>query len=339
MKEEQIDFVIPWVDGNDPEWIMRRNKVLVLKSSDSLNHRYLDWGLLRYWFRGVQKFTPWVHKIWFICDQKPPIWLNRSHPKIEIVYHSDYIPAKYLPVFSSHPIELNLHRIKGLSDKFVYFNDDTFILSPLNSDFFFKNGYPRDHAIINPITATELARNGRGSHISPVYLNDIEYMNADYDFHSCVKAHPLKWFHPCYGKNNFRNLLLLPWPRFIGFIETHLPNAFLKSSFEKAWKNDYDILDATSGHPLRDDRDVNQWLIRHQQLADGNFIPRKPLMHCCFSAHEDDERMHMMIRRQLQPLICINDFKPLPESSFKKLRNKIQEDFDTILAEKSDFEV
>ena len=69
-------------------------------------------------------------------------WLNTENPKLTVVNHKDYIPEEYLPTFSSHPIELNLHRIKGLSEQFVYFNDDTFIINAMQPEDFFKKGLP-----------------------------------------------------------------------------------------------------------------------------------------------------------------------------------------------------
>ena len=69
-----------------------------------------------------------------------PSWLNVANEKIVVVKHEDFIPKEYLPTFNSHTIELNLHRIKGLSEYFIYFNDDTFILDKLQEKDFFKNG-------------------------------------------------------------------------------------------------------------------------------------------------------------------------------------------------------
>lgn len=95
--------------------------------------------ILQYWFRGVEKFAPWVNRIYFVTWGHIPSWLNLSHPKLKVVRHEEFIPTDYLPTFSSHPIELNLHRIKGLSERFVYFNDDTFLIRPvLQEDFFQK---------------------------------------------------------------------------------------------------------------------------------------------------------------------------------------------------------
>ena len=66
-----------------------------------------------------------------------PDWLNLDCPKLRFIKHEDYIPKKYLPTFNSHTIELNFNRIKELSERFVYFNDDMFIIDYMEkSDFF-----------------------------------------------------------------------------------------------------------------------------------------------------------------------------------------------------------
>ena len=142
---EPIDFVIIWVDGNDKEWRAEKDKYDDKPVSTSNSEvRFRDWDNLQYWFRGVEKFAPWVRKIHFVTWGHLPKWLDTSNPKLNIVNHKDYIPEKYLPTFSSHTIELNLHRIEGLADKFVYFNDDMFITAPTKAEDFFKNGKPCD---------------------------------------------------------------------------------------------------------------------------------------------------------------------------------------------------
>lgn len=45
-----------------------------------------------------------------------------------------------LPTFNSHAIEACLHRIPGLSDHYLYFNDDIFLARPLRPEHFFTAG-------------------------------------------------------------------------------------------------------------------------------------------------------------------------------------------------------
>ena len=144
----KIDFVITWVDGNDPCWIAEKQKwersagFLHEDDANSDCGYRPDYDMLRYWFRAVELFAPWVNKVFFVtCGQKPE-WLNETCPKLKLVNHEDYIPSEYLPTFNSGVIELNYHRINDLSEYFVLFNDDMFLLQPLDEDYFFKSGKP-----------------------------------------------------------------------------------------------------------------------------------------------------------------------------------------------------
>ena len=121
----KIDFVVTWVDGNDVAWQAEKIRYSP-KKTDSGNeeNRFRDWGLMKYWFRGIEKFAPWVNHVYFITWGHVPEWLNLEHEKLSIIKHSDYIPDEYLPTFNSNVIELNLHRIPQLSEHFVLFNDD-----------------------------------------------------------------------------------------------------------------------------------------------------------------------------------------------------------------------
>ncbi len=332
-----IDFVIAWVDGSDPDWQRRKAACLGQPLSDDRAQRYRDWDLLRYWFRGVETFAPWVRKVWFVCDQQPPAWLNAAHPKLEVVRHEEYLPAEYRPAFSSHPIELNMHRVPGLAERFVFFNDDMYLLKPMAEADFFRNGLPRDAALLNPVPTTDLRGRGKDATVFTIPLNDVEYVNRDYDFRACVKAHPWKWLNPRYGKSLLRNLTLMAWPRFVGFDEPHMPQAFLKSSFEAAWQQDFDALDATSRHPIRHDWDVNQWLIRQRQLAEGRFMPRSPKVGRVFDLDVDAAGAVETIRRQSVRMICINDGELAPEA-FEATQKRLKEAFEAILPAPSGFE-
>ena len=91
-----------------------------------------------------EKFAPWVRYVFFITDDQKPEWLNMNHPKLKWIKHTDYIPEEYLPAFSSHVIEWNMHRIEDLSENFVYFNDDMFVIDKTSPEDFFRGGLPCD---------------------------------------------------------------------------------------------------------------------------------------------------------------------------------------------------
>ena len=177
-----IDFVITWVDGSDPAWLEEKSKYQPESdiTTDASIRRYRDWGTLKYLFRGVESYAPWVRKVFFITWGHVPNWLDLSAPKLEVVKHEDYIPREYLPTFSSHPIELNMHRIEGLSEHFVYFNDDMYITQPIAPTLFFRNGLP----VLPPQLHGILPRGDTGV-MAHVYVNNISAI-LSLPFISCM---------------------------------------------------------------------------------------------------------------------------------------------------------
>ncbi|XP_054272957.1 N-acetylglucosamine-1-phosphotransferase subunits alpha/beta [Macrosteles quadrilineatus] len=96
-----------------------------LKPDDYSPSRYEDKEELRYSLRSLEKFAPWVRKVFIVTNGQLPYWLDLSNPRVQIVPHeSIFTNSSHLPTFSSPAIETHLHRIPGLSEKFLYFNDD-----------------------------------------------------------------------------------------------------------------------------------------------------------------------------------------------------------------------
>ena len=192
-----IDFVLPWVDGNDPELKTKRSRYSG-ESLETMNgeERFVDYGTLNYWFRCVEVNAPWVRKIFLITDHQIPKWLNTAHPKLRVVFHDEFIPKKYLPTFNSNVIELNIHRISDLSNHFVLFNDDVFVNAPVTPGDFFQKESPKYLAILNPIQPT-----GDFAHIQ---LNNAILLNSIYNKKDVLKAQRKKFFSRVYGRCAWR---------------------------------------------------------------------------------------------------------------------------------------
>lgn len=332
MQEPKIDFVMIWVDGNDPEWRQERQSYEpnLKKSDDNSTHRYRDWDNLQYWFRGVETFCPWVNKIHFVTWGHLPKWLDTSNPKLNIVKHSDFIPEHYLPTFSSHTIELNLHRIEGLAEQFVYFNDDTFLLKSLKPNFFFNHGKPCDSAVL-----TAHCYNMEDMYIMAPF-RDIGVINNAFNMREVIKKNPFGWFNYKYGIDNLRTLFLLAAPRFPGMLQQHLPVSFLKSTFKEVWERYEDILDETCRNRFRQMTDVNQWVFKEWQLASGNFYPRSLKVGKSIPAYHIEEAVSC-IRKQAVPMMCLNDTE-MADAEFERCVALIKESFEAILPKKSSFE-
>ncbi len=326
-----IDLIVPWVDGNDPVWQKTRADFLGL-DGDNRIIRYRDWGLMKYWFRGVEKYLPWVRKIHFVTFGHMPEGIKKDHPKLNIVNHKDYIPEEYLPTFSSHVIEMNFFRIKDLSEQFIYANDDMFFLRPLNSEFFFKDGLPVDCAIQN------ILQFKRADGIDPIVANDLLNINMNFSKNSVIKNNISKWFSPKYGiKGILKNLYLMPIFNYTGFVDSHIPYSFLKSTMLEVYQKCEPAFLNTFSHPIRTRDDINQWLFRYWQFATGRFSPGKPNRGKLLIIGDNDAEIKRAITNQSVPMICISD--DIEDIDFEKEKQFLIDCFETILPEKSSFEI
>ncbi|XP_012941088.1 N-acetylglucosamine-1-phosphotransferase subunits alpha/beta [Aplysia californica] len=103
-------------------------------------NRFEDNEELRYSLRSIEKFAPWVRHIFIVTNGQIPHWLNLDNPRVTIITHDEiFLNASHLPTFSSPAIEANIHRIPGLSDKFLYLNDDVLFGKPVWPDDFYSH--------------------------------------------------------------------------------------------------------------------------------------------------------------------------------------------------------
>ncbi|SFF50133.1 Stealth protein CR1, conserved region 1 [Actinacidiphila alni] len=139
-----IDVVYTWVDGADPAWLRRRAEFSGEAYHDEAANaaRYLSRDELRYSLRSLHMYAPWVRNIYLVTDDQQPSWLNTELPGIRVVGHREiFRTASALPTFNSHAIESQLHHIEGLSEHFLYFNDDVLLGNEVTpQDFFLANG-------------------------------------------------------------------------------------------------------------------------------------------------------------------------------------------------------
>lgn len=268
-----IDVVIPWVDPTDKEWQASKNKFLKDLNNDKVDNsenRFRDWDNFKYVFRGIDKFMPWVHKIYLITCGQIPDWMNKeADDRLVIVNHSDYIPKEYLPTFSSHPIELNLHRIKKLSEHFIYLNDDYFVINETSPEDFFVDGLPCDYALEDPITPDHK------DIFNNILINNMVLLNSHYDRRTVLKEQKKKFYSMCDKKAFITNMCFRPLKRnhFFGLHYSHLASNILKSTIEKVWTENREILEATSSHKFRNADDVNQFIFKNEQYVTGKFHP------------------------------------------------------------------
>lgn len=331
--DKKIDFVITWLDDSDPKW-RKEFEYYSAQERRTINTdacRYRDWDTLRYWFRGVEKFAPWVNKIFFVTYGHLPKWLNTDNPKLVIVKHEEFIPAEYLPTFNSKVIEFFFHKIKGLSDRFVYFNDDMFLIDSVSPERFFRNGIPCDKAVVSILNFH------RGMFGSSVFLaNDL--INTYFNKKTVIRKSFFKWYNPLTPRTALHNLAFHRYTIFPGFYSHHLPQGYLKKTYDDVWNKCEKEITRTCQNRFRSYGNIAPWLLRFWQLASGNFIP--------YNVNKDGKCYHIndnnimkcidSIHNQTYKLICINDNESVNnKEEYQKL---IIDAFDAILPEKCSFE-
>ena len=172
-----MDIVITYVDGSDPLW---QQDYQAAAGRDFLAKRYRDWDTLPFLLRGIERHLPFAGQVFLAVSRESqvPAWANPDH--LKVVFHRDFIPQQCLPTFNSAAIELFLHRIPGLSERFLYLNDDIFpVADALESDFFTENGiatgFSRHLLATNQFkrhcrNADRLARQALGLPLRPFFL-------------------------------------------------------------------------------------------------------------------------------------------------------------------------
>ncbi|MFK0216767.1 Stealth CR1 domain-containing protein [Streptomyces vinaceus] len=154
-----VDAVITWVDASDPAWRRRRDRAAAgVTGSAPVDHaenRYRDRGELRYCLRSIAAHAPWIRRVFVVTDDQTPPWLATEHPQVTVVDHRElFADPAGLPVFNSHAIESQLHRIPGLAEHFLYFNDDIFLGRPQRpQNYFLSSGLPKvfhDRRAVDP---------------------------------------------------------------------------------------------------------------------------------------------------------------------------------------------
>ena len=238
-----VDVVYTWVNSDDKDWQKMFSQFKPLETNDSNGKtRFRNRNELKFSLRSIHEFAPWVNKIFIVSNCKPPEWLNLDHPKIQWVYHEEIFNKTDLPTFSSHAIEACLHRIKGLSNYFIYMNDDFSLARPTQkNDFFLSNGLCKIK--LEPFGNV----NGDPNENEPDYLN---------------------------GARNSQKLLIESFGKCPTQLHTHSPQAIrvdLLNEMEQRYSKEFS---QTASNRFRsiDDVAVTGFLFHHYAYCSGNGV-------------------------------------------------------------------
>ncbi|MDN0046121.1 hypothetical protein QVN49_03750 [Megasphaera hexanoica] len=239
MDLENIDIVYCWCDGKDPDFRKRKNYFLKKENmpydEDSVGElRFFDNEELRYSLRSLEMYAPWIHHVYIVTDRQVPKWLNTSYSKVSVIDHSQIMPCELIPVFEAAVIERYIINIPGLSEYFLYANDDMFFGMPVEPEFFFTNTG-------NPI----------------VYLKPYERFEKivdEKDFQNKYNAAPAwmrtnmnawKLLHERYGQKEF-------------YVSAHTIDGYKKSYFDDILKKYKKAFDQADKYRFRTDKGIGR---------------------------------------------------------------------------------
>ena len=312
VKEFPVDLVYLWVNGNDPEWQHHRNQLLdpsALKPSMDCEGRYADNNELKFSLRSVEMYAPWIRKIFIVTDHQVPEWLNTENPKIQIVDHTEILPSAALPTFNSNVIEHALFHIPGLSEHFLYANDDMFINRPVEVDYFFANdGLPI------------------------IRLNRRPFRKLALFFKEKILGKPLSNYN--LNIRNSARLVEKKFGKYIGHKTHHNIDAYLKSDYQHAFEIFKNDIEPTLKNHFRKPDDIQRNLYSYVPLMERRghkkFVTQKKSLRL----HIDNHRYYKKFEKYNPVLFCTNDSEYAASEDRKLLTKFLRKRF----PEKSQFE-
>ena len=280
-----IDVVYTWVDGSDPAWQQRKSAAHEAVGLGELNEfasnesRFLSRDELRFSLRSLDMYASWVRHVYLVTDDQVPSWLDTSNPRITVVSHRELFGERgKLPTFNSHAIESQLHHVPGLSEHFLYLNDDFFFGRPVEPQLFFHgNGIARFFT-----STAKLGLGGTGAFDRPVMSG---------------------------GKNN-RELLYKAFDRTTTNKFKHVPQSLLKDVLFEMEERFAEDFESTASHQFRSPADLSvvSSLHHHYAYLRGRSVEgRMRYFYADIAAPTTARRLERMVRSRTYDTFCLND--------------------------------
>jgi hypothetical protein len=292
-----IDVVYTWVDGSDPAWQARKaaalgdNSWLARVNRQAANDsRFSSRDELRFSLRSLHCFAPWVRRVFIVTDDQVPGWLDVDHPDVTVVDHREVFgDTGRLPTFNSQAIESRLHRIPGLSEHFLYLNDDVFFGHPVTPDLFFTPG-----------GLTRFFPSGALVDSAPRQPTDPPVNSA--------------------GKNN-RELIKKAFGRVLTRKMMHTPHPSRRSVIEEIEKRFAEHVEATAAHQFRhpDDISLLSSLQQYYAYLTGRAAPGSiRYLYTDLADPVTPFRLAELLRSRHLDVFCLNDTDSDPATAIEQ---------------------
>ena len=308
----EIDLVYLWVNGNDPQWRAKHDAVTgntpALKSLDG-EGRYTDNDELKYSLRSIEMYAPWIHKIFIVTDNQKPEWLDTTHPKVQIVDHTEIMPAESLPCFNSSVIEHFLPRIPDLAEHFLFANDDMLLNRPVTPDTFFAaDGLPIIRFNYKPCRKLSL------------WFRQTVLKKKLGNYNLIIK--------------NAADLVEKRYGVYFGSRSHHNIDAYLKSDYARIYEMFKDELTPTFTHHIRHDNDVQRHLYSYCALAEKRAHLQYVGKRTSFRLQIHERHLYKKLEQYNPTFLCMNDSQMAQDSDRLQAAAYLQERF----PQKSQFE-
>lgn len=280
-----IDLVFTWVNSDDKDWQELYKQFKPDFNSDATStSRFLSRDELKYALRSWDKYGSFIRKIFIVSNCAPPDWLDLNNTKIEWVYHETIMPESALPTFSSHAIETSLHKIPGISNYFIYSNDDFLLVKPLTGyDFYYSNGIAK------------LRLENWGNVNGDVCQGEPDYLNA---------------------ARNSNQLLEKEFHKSTTQLHTHSPQSMRVDVLNEMNQKYQEYFDRTMHNKFRsiDDIAVTGYFYHHYALLSGRALQSSDKTELIQQQHDFHKKLDSIIElhraqkfNDLPLSVCIND--------------------------------
>lgn len=307
----KVDIVVPWVNGSDDIW---RDKYNYYLKKESDGEKFVgsegfrsSIELLDIWLLGIKKYAHWVNNIFILVDRNNWRQTDKEYDEnVVFVYHDEFIPNDMLPTFNSNVIECFVGNIPEISEHFILFNDDCYIVNDTSvDDFFSKSGLPVDSDAIYPVMTTDS--------YGHILLNNIIHINNRYDFKKYRNGYFKRHWKRAYSPRVMRSLLINElFSNFIGWQDEHLPVAYRKTDFENTFKKYKEAREGILKHKFRSIEDVSHLLARYYRLVENKYEFR-PInsLGTFIEIEPSDEQLVLkdLLEKAKYKIICVNDRK------------------------------
>lgn len=296
-----MDAVITYVNSSDNLWF--RDYAIATKSHNPTPTRFRSWGTLKYLFRGIATYMPFIKNVILIVarESQVPAWVNRSN--VRIVYHDEFIPKKYLPTFNSCTIESYLWNIKDLGERIIYFNDDMFPNAPMMETDFFTGDIPHNK------------------------FHELEEYNPKRIFRAQCRA----------GVDLITKAMGLPdYPAGVNLRPYHIVSAICKSSLDNVAELCGETISKTVTK-LRTGNNVNQYIYLYYQYFTHNYIDDIVDYTYYELTEKNMDNIAAAITDTKYKMLCLNDSENIKD--YTKLRIRLHNVFDAKFPDKCKYEI